>query len=105
MTRALVILLICAVLAWVVRRVWVAVLQLRVGAIPDDVDVPVVPLDEGRGWQVTRTVASGVATVRVEHPSEGVAREWTLQLRDPGAADRLDETMRRAGTLRAQLDG
>ena len=103
MLRILIVLLVLFVLAWVARRVWIAVLQLRVGAIPDDVDVPVVPLEQDRGWQVTRSVEDGVATIRVEHPTEGLAREWTLQLRDPGAAGRLEDLMGRAGALVSQL--
>jgi hypothetical protein len=97
--RILVLIAVLAVLAYVARKVWVAVLQLRVGAIPDDVDVPEVPMEADRGWQVTRHVRSGVATVNVEHPEEGVARSWKVALRDPGAARTLEDAMRRAGLL------
>jgi len=99
MARALVLLLIAAVLLFVVRRVWVAILQLRVGAVPDDVDVPDVEMEPDRGWQVTRTTRGGIATIRVEHPTEGIARRWTVPLRDPGAQRTLEDAMRRAGLL------
>lgn len=99
MVRILVLLAIATVLAYVARRVWVAILQLRVGAIPDDVDVPEVPMEPDRGWQVTRVVRAGVATITVEHPVEGVARTWTVPLRDPGANRTLEDAMRRAGLL------
>jgi hypothetical protein len=101
--RALVILLIFAVIAFVVRRVWRAVLALRVGAIPEDVDVPEVSMVPDRGWQVTRSVRSGVATVRVEHPTEGAARTWEIHLREPGAARALEQAMHRAGLLARDL--
>lgn len=99
MARALVFLAVCVVIAWVLRRVYLAVLQLRVGAVPDDVDVPDIPMFPERGWQLSRAVEAGVATIRVEHPSEGVAREWTIYLREPGARTQLEDTMRRAGLL------
>ena len=99
MVRILVAIAIVAVLAYVARKVWVAILQLRVGAIPDDVDVPQVAMEPDRGWQVTRLVHDGVATVQVEHPQEGVARSWRVPLRDPGAARTLEDAMRRAGLL------
>lgn len=101
--RALVILLIFALVAYVARRVWRAVLALRVGAIPDDVDVPEVSMVADRGWQVTRSVRSGVATVHVEHPTEGVARTWEIHLREPGAARSLEQAMHRAGLLARDL--
>ena len=101
--RALVILLIFAVIAFVVRRVWRAVLALRVGAIPEDVDVPEVSMVPDRGWQVTRSVRAHVATVRVEHPTEGVARTWEIPLREPGAARALEQAMHRAGLLARDL--
>ena len=72
--RALIILLVILVLAYVARRIWKSVLQLRVGAIPDDVDVPEVHMEADRGWQVVRRVRGGVATIDVTHPVEGVAR-------------------------------
>jgi len=97
--RALVFILIFAVLTLVARRIWTTFLQLRVGAIPDDVDVPSVGMEADRGWQVTRAVRSGTATINVEHPTEGVARTWTVHLREPGAARTLEESMRRAGLL------
>lgn len=103
MLRALVILLILAVLALVFRRVWRAVLALRVGAIPDDVDVPEVTMEPDRGWQVTRFVKSGTATINVEHPTEGVARTWTVHLREPGANRSLEQAMHRAGLLARDL--
>lgn len=103
MLRALVLIFVVAVLAIVLRKVWVAVLQLRVGAIPDDVDVPVVPMEPDRGWQVTRTVHHGVATVNVEHPVEGIARAWTIRLREPGARRMLEDAMHRAGLLARDL--
>ncbi|MCW2961940.1 MAG: hypothetical protein JWM25_188 [Thermoleophilia bacterium] len=99
MIRILVAIAIVAVLIYVARRVWVAVLQLRVGAIPEDVDVPEVDMEADRGWQVTRRVRGGVATINVEHPVDGVARTWTVPLRDPGANRSLEEAMRRAGLL------
>jgi hypothetical protein len=101
--RALVILLVFAVLTIVARRVWRAVLALRVGAIPDDVDVPQVTMEPDRGWQVTRRVKSGVATINVEHPTEGVARTWEIHLREPGSARALEEAMHRAGLLARDL--
>jgi hypothetical protein len=101
--RALIILLILAVLALVFRRVWRAVLALRVGAIPDDVDVPEVTMEPDRGWQVTRLVKSGTATINVEHPTEGVARTWTVHLREPGANRSLEQAMHRAGLLARDL--
>lgn len=103
MLRALVLIFVIAVLLFVARRVWVAVLQLRVGAIPDDVDVPEVPMLDDRGWQVTREVRDGIATINVEHPVEGVARTWTVRLREPGAAQQLEESMQRAGALARDL--
>ncbi|MCB0880005.1 MAG: hypothetical protein KDC46_13625 [Thermoleophilia bacterium] len=103
MFRVIVILIVVAVLAAVARRVYFAVLALRVGAIPDDVDVPEVAMEPDRGWQVTRAVRSGTATINVEHPSEGVARTWTIHLREPGAARQLEETMHRAGLLARDL--
>lgn len=99
MLRALVILVVVAVLVLVARRVWVAMLALRVGAIPDDVDVPEVGMEPDRGWQVTRSVNQGKAVINVEHPSEGVARTWTILLREPGAARQLEQAMHRAGVL------
>jgi hypothetical protein len=101
--RALVILLVFALVAFVARRVFRAFLALRVGAIPDDVDVPEVPMEADRGWQVTRVVRSGTATIHVEHPTEGVARTWTIHLREPGAARQLEESMHRAGLLAQDL--
>jgi hypothetical protein len=101
--RALVILLIIAVLALVARRVYRAVLALRVGAIPDDVDVPEVTMEPDRGWQVTRIVRDGTARINVEHPTEGIARTWTIHLREPGAARQLEQTMHRAGLLARDL--
>ncbi len=103
MLRALVILLIIALLAFVARRVYRAVLALRVGAIPDDVDVPQVTMEPDRGWQVTRLVKTGVATINVEHPTEGVARTWTVHLREPGAGRALEDAMHRAGLLARDL--
>lgn len=103
MLRTLVILLVIAMLAFIARRVYRAVLALRVGAIPDDVDVPVVTMEPDRGWQVTRLVKSGVATINVEHPVEGVARTWTIHLREPGAGRALEEAMHRAGLLARDL--
>lgn len=99
MLRALVLLLVLAIVVFVARRIWVAVLQLRVGAIPDDVDVPEVTLEKDRGWQITRAVDHGVATIQVEHPTEGVMRTWQVQLRDPGARNELADVMHRAGEL------
>jgi hypothetical protein len=101
--RALVIILIVAIVVFVARRIWVAVLQLRVGAIPDDVDVPEVDLQADRGWQITREVRAHIATVNVEHPSEGVMRTWQVPLRDPGARMALADVMRRAGELAQEL--
>jgi hypothetical protein len=101
--RTLVILLVLAVVLFVGRRIYQAILALRVGAIPDDVDVPQVPMEADRGWQVTRVVRSGTATINVEHPVEGVARTWTVHLRDPGAARQLEESMNRAGMLAREL--
>lgn len=103
MVRALVILLIFAVLTLVARRVYRSILALRVGAIPDDVDVPEVTMEPDRGWQVTRSVRSGSATINVEHPTEGVARTWKVHLREPGAARALEEAMHRAGLLARDL--
>src|SRR3712207_5590793 len=103
MARVLVLLLVLVILAIVARKVWVAILQLRVGAVPEGVDVPEVPLVPDRGWQVTRTVTRDVATVQVAHPSEGVARTWTVALRDPGTRRTLEESMQRAGALAQQL--
>ena len=101
--RALVIIVVIAVLVLVARRVYRAVLALRVGAIPDDVDVPEVTMEPDRGWQVTRLVKSGVATINVEHPVEGVARTWRIHLREPGAARALEQAMHRAGLLARDL--
>lgn len=103
MLRALVILLVIAVLVLVARRVYRAVLALRVGAIPDDVDVPEVTMEADRGWQVTRRVKAGTARISVEHPTEGVARTWTIHLREPGAARALEQAMHRAGLLARDL--
>ncbi len=103
MVRAFVFLLVIAVLSLVARRVWLAILALRVGAIPDDVDVPQVTMEPDRGWQVTRTVRHGVATINVEHPQDGIARTWTVHLREPGAARQLEESMHRAGLLAREL--
>lgn len=103
MLRVLVILLILAVLTLVARRVYRSVLALRVGAIPDDVDVPEVTMERDRGWQVTRHVRAGTATINVEHPDDGVARTWTVHLREPGAARALEEAMHRAGLLARDL--
>lgn len=103
MLRALVILLVIAVLAFVARRVYRSILALRVGAIPDDVDVPQVTMEPDRGWQVTRSVDHGTATISVEHPTEGVARTWTIHLREPGAARALEQAMHRAGLLARDL--
>jgi hypothetical protein len=101
--RALVILLVVAIVLYVARRVWIAVLQLRVGAVPEGVEVPDVPLVDDRGWQVTRRVEGDVATVRAEHPTEGVARTWTLNLRQPGAVRELDRMMQTAGLVVSDL--
>ena len=101
--RTLVALLIIAVLVLVARRVYRSLLALRVGAIPDDLDVPEVSMEPDRGWQVTRSVRSGVATINVEHPENGMARTWSIQLRDPGAARALEEAMHRAGLLARDL--
>lgn len=103
MIRALVLLLVIAIVAFVARRIWVAVLQLRVGAIPDDVDVPEVDLQSDRGWQITREVRAHIATVNVEHPTEGVMRTWQVPLRDPGARNQLADVMQRAGELAQEL--
>lgn len=99
MNRVLVLLLVLVVVAWVVRRAWLAVAQLRSGAVPAGMPVPEVSMQADRGWQVTRSVERSVVTVRVEHPSEGVARSWQVPLREPGAARALEEAMRRAGLL------
>ena len=40
MAKVIVALLVAAIVAYVARRVWIAVLQLRVGAVPEGVDVP-----------------------------------------------------------------
>jgi len=101
--RILVILLVVLVLALVARHVYRSLLALRMGAIPDDVDVPEVRMVADRGWQVTRRVKAHVATINVEHPTEGLARSWTIQLRDPGAAKALEEAMHRAGLLARDL--
>jgi hypothetical protein len=103
--RILVLLLVIAIVTLVARRVWRSFLALRVGAIPDDVDVPEVRMEADRGWQVTRSVSHGVATINVEHPREGVAQTWRVQLRDPGAQRALEESMRRAGLLARELSG
>ena len=71
MVRAIVILVVIAVLVLVARRVYRSILALRVGAIPDDVDVPEVSMVPDRGWQVTRRVRSGTATINVEHTALG----------------------------------
>lgn len=103
MLRALIILLVAAIVLYVARRVWVAILQLRVGAVPEGVDVPDVPMVADRGWQVTRSVDGEIATVRVEHPAKGVARTWTLNLRQPGAVRELERTMHTAGLVVSDL--
>lgn len=103
MLRALVLIFIVAILVLVLRHVWRAIVQLRVGAIPNDVDVPSVPMLPDRGWQVTRSVRTGVATINVEHPVDGVARTWTVRLREPGASRQLEEAMHRAGLLARDL--
>lgn len=103
MIRTLVILLVLAVLFFVGRRIYRAVLALRVGAIPDDVDVPEVSMEPDRGWQVTRRVRSGTATINVEHPTDGIARTWTIHLREPGAGRALEQAMNRAGLLARDL--
>lgn len=101
--RIVVILLVVLLLVLVARHVYRSLLALRMGAIPDDVDVPEVAMEPDRGWQVTRTVRDGRATINVEHPTEGVARTWTIQLRDPGAANALEQAMHRAGLLARDL--
>lgn len=75
----------------------IAVLQLRVGAVPEGVDVQEVPMVPDRGWQVTRSVDGDIATVRVEHPSGEVHATWAVHLRDPGAVRALENVMQRAG--------
>lgn len=101
--RMLVILIVIVVLAFVARRVYRSILALRVGAIPDDVDVPEVTMEPDRGWQVTRHVRTGTATIRVEHPTDGVAREWRIGLREPGASRALEQAMHQAGLLARDL--
>lgn len=103
MIRVVVIAAVVLILVLVARRVYRAVLALRVGAIPDDVDVPEVEMVPDRGWQVTRRVRSGTATINVEHPTEGTARTWTIHLREPGAARQLEQAMHRAGLLARDL--
>jgi hypothetical protein len=99
MVRLLVIVLVVAIVAAVAMRVWRGVAQLRVGAIPDDLDVPSVRLVADRGWQVTRKVDHGVATIRVEHPAHGERARFDVQLRDPGAVRELERAMADAGEL------
>ena len=103
MLRNIVILLGIGVVGFVARRIWVSILQLRVGAVPEGVDVPQVPMERDRGWQVTRIVEGDIATVRVEHPTEGVLRTWTINLREPGAVSQLELAMRSAGRAVADL--
>jgi hypothetical protein len=103
MLRVIVILLAVAVVVFVARRIWLSVLQLRVGAVPEGVDVPDVPMEPDRGWQITRKLEGDVVTVNVEHPTEGVRRSWQIHLRDPGAVSRLDAAMRAAGRAVADL--
>ncbi|NLG61276.1 MAG: hypothetical protein GX539_03455 [Candidatus Cloacimonetes bacterium] len=103
MIRIFVVLFIIMVLAYVARRVYRSILALRVGEIPDEVDVPEVTMVPDRGWQVTRSVRAGSAVINVEHPVDGIARSWTIHLREPGAARALEEAMRRAGLLARDL--
>ena len=99
MVRVLVLLLVLAIVLFVARRVFTALLQLRVGAVPEGVDVPEVKMMRDRGWQVTRKVHRDTATIKVEHPDEGVRSTWTVQLRDPGASRELERAMAAAGSL------
>lgn len=103
MARLFVLLLVAAVVLFIARHIWVSLLQLRVGAVPDDVDVPDVPLIADRGWQVTRLVHRGIAEIQVEHPVEGSVRTWTIHLREPGAARQLETAMSDAGRLVADF--
>jgi len=105
MLKTLVILFVAAVVVYVARQVWVAVLQLRVGAVPEGVDVVEVPMVADRGWQVTRSVSGATVTICVEHPVEGTARTWTINLREPGAAKDLERTMQTAGMIVSDLTG
>ena len=97
------ILVVLAIAVGVAMRVWRGFVQLRTGAIPDDRDVPSVALVPDRGWQVTRKVVSGVARIRVEHPTAGVRAEFDVQLRDPGAVRELERAMADAGVLVREL--
>lgn len=101
--RVVVLLLVAGVLVYVAHRIWVAVLQLRVGAIPEGVEIPEVQMEADRGWQVTREVQGDVVRVRVEHPAEGVANEWELNIRTPGASRELERIMRIAGGMVTDL--
>lgn len=103
MLRTLVILLVLAIVLYVARRAWLEVLKLRVGAVPEGVEVPAVPMIPDRGWQVTRFVDGDEAIIRVEHPLEGAKRTWTVQLREPGAQRQLERSMHEAGRLVYQL--
>lgn len=103
MQRTIVLLAVLAIVLYVARRVWVAVLQLRVGAVPEGVDVPEVTMVPDRGWQVTRAIVDDVAVVRVEHPFEGVSEQWEVPLREPGAMRSLDRVMSRAGVRARDL--
>lgn len=103
MLRALVILLVVAIVLYVARRAWLEVLRLRVGAVPEGVEVPDVTMVPDRGWQVTRFVDRDEATVRVEHPVDGVRRTWKIHLREPGAQRQLEQAMHDAGRLARTL--
>lgn len=103
MGRLFILLLVAAIVVVIARHVWISLLQLRVGAVPGDVDVPDVALVADRGWQVTRRVHRGIAEITVEHPVDGPVRTWTVHLREPGAARQLEQTMADAGRLVADF--
>jgi hypothetical protein len=103
MAKIAVILSVIGIFAYVARRIWLAILQMRVGAVPEGVDVPEVAMEADRGWQVTRTVSGDVAEVRVEHPTEGVVQSWRINIREPGSVNLMERTMRKAGLIVSDL--
>jgi hypothetical protein len=99
MVRVIILLLVILILVTVARRIWQSIVQLKVGAIPDSVDIFEIPMERDRGWQVTRSVNGDVARVRAEHPDGDIEREWVVNLREPGAQQRLDNAMSVAGRI------
>lgn len=97
--RVVVLIAIAILIVYVARQAWMSFVQVRMGAVPNDVDVVEVTMVPDRGWQVTRSVSKGTAIVNVEHPEHGIRKSWTIRLREPGAVTQLDDAMHHAGEL------